>query len=260
MSEFILSLPTVVGVSVVMIFTVSAGFSVHYVAYRFIEKYHGKDLVDATSSLFRVVGMLVSLMLSLAFAEVVVDLSSIENAIDRETSALSDIYYDLKFFNSEKSLATRDLLIEYAQSVVEDDWPALANDKLGERTGELRRQLAAQVLSLKPTTPMQEKLWERILADVDLVSDYRMFRLDNALEKPPIYIYVIVIGFLITTACFGAYRPQPPVVLFLSLYCLFIGFVLYLILSLSDPFQGRIGGIDTAAFDYLIETLKADKA
>ncbi len=141
--------------------------------------------------------------------------------------------------------------------MIDDDWPALANDELGDHAEALKRQLAESVWNLKPATPLQEKLWSQILTDIDAISDYRWIRLDNALAEPPVYIYAIIFGFLVTMACFGAYPPQVPLVALVSLYTVFIGLVLYLILAVSDPFQGGLG-VDPTPFELLVETLRAD--
>lgn len=79
----------------------------------------------------------------------------------------------------------------------------------------------------------------------------------TAKAEPPVYIYVIIFGFLVTMVCFGAYRPQGPLLALVSLYTVFIDLVLYLILALSDPFQGRIG-VDPTTFEHLLETLRAE--
>jgi hypothetical protein len=82
-----------------------------------------------------------------------------------------------------------------------------------------------------------------------------MIRLDNALAEPPVYVLVIIFGFIVTTPCFGAYRPQAPVVALVLLYTVFVGLVLYLILTLSDPFQGI--GVQPTSFERLVETLQS---
>ena len=41
------------------------------------------------------------------------------------------------------------------------------------------------------------------------------------------------------------------------LYTVFVGLVLYLVLAMSDPFQGNFG-IAPAPFEYLIETLQPE--
>ena len=58
-------------------------------------------------------------------------------------------------------------------------------------------------------------------------------------------------------ACFGAYRPQGPLVVLIFLYTVLVGLVLYLVLALSDPFQGDIG-IAPTAFEHLVETLQSE--
>jgi hypothetical protein len=236
--------------------TTAVGLTVYFVSHRLIAKYQRDDLIDPTSSLFRVIGMLVSLMLSLAFADVIAELKSIEAAVEQEAVAISDTFHDLERYGREETRDVRALVVEYTQAVIDDDWPALANDRLGERAGALRAQLASGVLQLKPGTEAQKALWTRIVADVDAISDHRVVRLNNTLSTPPGFFFVIILGFLITMACFGAYRPQPPVVTLLGLATAFVGLVLYLILSLSDPFQS--GVLEPTTLEYLVDSLRAD--
>jgi hypothetical protein len=238
-------------------FTTVVGFVVYLAFYKLISKYQRENLNDPTSNLFRVVGMLVSLMLALAFSEVNVEMRTIHNAVQREAVAISDIFKALKLFDIERTREIRNILVEYTQAVIDDDWPALANDKLGQHAGALKRQLNEVVFNLKPATPTQERLLSLITVDIDALSDYRIIRLNSALAAPPVYVYVIILGFLVTMACFGAYRPQAPLVVLVLLYTLFVGLVLYLVLALSDPFQGDIGVAPTS-FEYLVETLTSE--
>ena len=256
MIAFLLSLSDWVGIVVSMVGSAVMGLVVYMVSYKLIIKYKSDELIDPTSNLFRVVGMLVSLMLSLAFADVVVDLNKIESAIERETVAIADTFEELQWFGGERAREIQTILIDYTQAIIDDDWPALANDKLGERAGVLKKQLAESVLELEPTTSIQEKVLSHILADVDLIFDYRLIRLDNALAKPPLYVNVVFFGFLVTMACFGVYRPQAPLVALVSLYAVFVGLVVYLILALSDPFQGGFG-VDSSTFEYLVEAMRS---
>jgi len=256
MIEFILSLPLIVGGIVSMALATVVGLAVYFIFHKLIDRHQRSDLKDPTSSLFRVVGMLVSLMLSLAFAEVVIDMRAVENAAGREVIAISDMFHDLQRFDVDDTHDLQVLLAEYAQAIIDDDWPALTEDKLGQRADSLRIQLEDGVLALRPDSPDQEVIRNRLLADVDAVSDYRMIRLDSALSEPPIYLFSIYVGFLITMACFGAYRPQAPLILLVSLYTLFVGLVLYLILSLSDPYQGGTG-VNPSTFEHLAEALRS---
>ena len=257
MIDFMLSLSTWVGSLFAMLFSTVCGLVVYLVSYKLIPKYSSDELKDPTSNLFRLVGLLVGLMLSLAFAEVVVELRAIENSIKREAVAVSDVYKDLQLYDVEETQEIRSLLISYTQSVIENDWPSLANDILSQRTTDLHKQIQEGVMGLEPIKETQKHLWSRIIADLDTVSDYRLYRLDSALAEPPVYIYVVFFGFLVTMACFGAYRPQISLVVLVSLYTVFVGLVLYLILALSDPFQGATS-VSPSTFEYLLETFRTE--
>jgi len=256
MIKFLLSLSDWVGSVVSMVGVAAVGLVVYIVSYKLLLKYKSDELKDPTGSLFRVVGLLLSLMLSLAFAEVVVDVRRIESAVQREAVAISDTFENVQWFGVEKAREIQTILIDYTQAVIEDDWPALANDKLGKLAGAMKKQLTESVMGLEPTTSAQEQLLSRMLADIEAISEYRLIRLDNALAKPPVYVNVVFLGFLITMACFGVYRPQAPVVALVSLYAVFIGLILYLILALSDPFQGGFGA-DSTTFELLVEAMRS---
>jgi hypothetical protein len=245
-----------VGIGVAVVLATVVGLVVYFVSYKFISRYQRDELRDSTSSLFRVVGMLVSLMLSLAFSEVIVQLKAIQSAVQREAVAISDMFDCLQRFDVESTREMRTILVDYTQAVIDDDWPALANDRLGQRAGALKDQFTDRVMELEPATAIQKQLLSRILADLDTASDYRLIRLDNALAEPPVFIYVVFFGFLITMACFGTYRPQVPLVVLVSLYTIFVGFMLYLILALSDPFQSGIG-VGPTTFEHLVEKLQS---
>jgi hypothetical protein len=180
------------------------GFVVYISSYKLISKYKREDMKDSTSNLFRVVGMLVSLMLALAFSEVIIEMRTIRRAIQQETVALSDIFAVLKLYDPEITRDLQTIVIDYAQATIDDDWPALADDRLSQRVGDLKTQLAKGVLNLKTATPNQELMVSNITADIDALSDHRIIRLDAALAEPPVYVYVIIFGFLVTMACFGA--------------------------------------------------------
>ena len=254
---FILSLSTLAGSIFSILLTIITGLLIYFFSYKFISKYQSSEVRDETNNLFRVIGILVSLMLSLAFADVIFKTRQIENAIQRETLAIADAFKAIDRFESEQSLEAKTILVEYIQAIIEDDWPALADDKLSQRTDVLGHRFFDNVLELEPITPVEKQLWSNILTDIDAISDHRMTRLEGALAKPPVYIHVTFLGFLITMVCFGSYKPQIPVIAIMLLYCIFIALVLYLILAMSDPFQGAFG-IEPTVFETLLEKLEVE--
>jgi hypothetical protein len=241
MLDWILELPFWAGALVAGGLTVAVGLLVYWVSYRLVTRYQREDLGAAASSLFRVIGILVALVLSLTFNDVVQEWGDAENAIKSEVAGISDTLGALDQYSPAETAEARSALLDYTQSVINDDWPALADDELSEKTDEVFQQGVRVLFALDPTDSFQEELRTRILDDLDVISNERQGRLNAALGTPPAYGFAILLGLLITITFFGVYRPQPPLVAFLVLYTAFVGLMLYFILALSDPFQGGIG-------------------
>jgi hypothetical protein len=113
------------GCGAMMVFTAVLGLLVYLLSYKLIAKYKTRDLKDEIGGLFRVVGTLLSLMLSLAFGDVIFELVQIKSAVEREVVAISDVYKDLELFDLEGTRKIRSNLIDYAQAIIDDDWPPL---------------------------------------------------------------------------------------------------------------------------------------
>ena len=112
-----------------------------------------------------------------------------------------------------------------------------------------------EVLHLEAESSMQQILRSRINSDVDQISDLRLTRLEQALAKPPLFLIVVIFGFLATMVCFGPHRPNRLTIVLLSLYTLLIGLVIYMILAYSDPFQGATG-IKPTAIEFVLEQIQ----
>jgi len=85
----------------------------------------------ATRSVFRVIGILLSLKLSLAFADDMTMRRATENSIEREAVAMTDTFNNLQQFDNEGTRDIRKQLIDYTQSVVVEDWSSMAKDEVG---------------------------------------------------------------------------------------------------------------------------------
>ncbi len=256
MLNIFVELHPLLGLLLSMLVAVALGLAVYFGSHKLISRYQAGD-TGPPASLFGVVGVLVGLMLSLSFAKVIGDIRSIETAIVREAAAILDISDDLNRYNDQDAQEIRRLLVQYTESVISDDWPALAHDQLGRKTTATKTEILDRLSALKPTTAAQERLISRIEDDIDVLSDYRMVRLDSSLSAPPTYVYVTFLGFLLTMACFGAYPPQLPLTVLVGLYAAFVGLVLFMIMALSDPFQGI--GVTPTTFEHILQTMNESR-
>ena len=82
--EQLLHLQVIPGALLLMAITTLIGLLVYYLSFRFLASSQTKEERRATSGLFRVIGVLVSLFLSLTFADVMLELNQIEVSVERE--------------------------------------------------------------------------------------------------------------------------------------------------------------------------------
>ena len=57
-------------------------------------------------------------------------------------------------------------------------------------------------------------------------------------------------------ACFGNNKPDKALLTLVALYSSFVGLVLFLILALSDPIQGRFG-VETTSYENVLQMMKS---
>jgi hypothetical protein len=214
-----------------------------------------KEISQATSNLMRVVGWLFTLLLSLTFTDAVGESSLTEAAVEGEAAALASIDHNLRRFGSDESNKIRNLLIQYTREVIDHDWPTLAEGRLSDQTHATMRELEDAVLRMEATHAIQETLRTRLIADVDKVSAFRISRLQQAREAPSLVLIVVFIGYLITMVYFGIYKPRRVFVYLLSLYTVFVGIVVYMILALYTPFQGA-ASVDSAPLHLVLEAMR----
>ena len=254
--EVLLSMPAGLAASVSVAFAVATGLLAYFGSAKLVSRYQASELRDGAGNLFRVTGILVSLMLALAFADVISDWKSIGRAVDHEAAAISDVFYALRAYDDEATRELRAVLIDYTQTLVDEDWPAMARNELSTRGDALLERLVDGALELPSASRRQEDLRSFILRDLDAMSDSRLVRLNHARAQLPLYLPIIIFGFLVTMACLGSNRPQLPLIVLGSLYASLVGLVLYLVVSLSDPFSGW-NTVEPATLDRLLAWMRS---
>ena len=252
MVELVSAVPLWAGIMAAMALTAGLGVLVYRASERLIPTTADETARRVGGLLFPTVAILVSLMLSLAFGDVVNEWRSAQDAISRESTAISDVLKALEAFDTSGSADAKAALLDYADSVVEADWPALENDTLSPEADLAFQQVVTQVLGLSTNTVEQVERRARMADDLDSISDARQARLVAAVAEPPVYFFVILLGFLITMVILGAlFEPQPLVIGLSMLYASFVGLVLYLILAMSDPLHGGLN-IEPRQLEHLI--------
>ena len=252
MIHWLTSLPVIIGATLSAGVAVIVGLTAYYVAHIAVGRKANKENRELAANMFRIIATLLSLLLSLTFADVRVEIGMVRSSVETEAGQLADIYKDLSAFESVEATAVRVQLLDYVDAVIEDEWQALQRGEVSERVVEIFHGLEYAILNLEATTPLQQILHSRLVDDVDALSTNRAARLIKRDSGTPIFLYVAILGFLWTMAFLSVYAPAGKAITYLSAYSAFFGIVIYIILALSNYFEG-IGGVTPETFEFLSE-------
>ncbi len=259
MIDLLLSLPTVLGCLLFTLLTSAAGLVVYLATFRLHDRREPPEALrameGATGNLLRVVGWLFTLILSLTLTNVVAERRVARNAVEGEARAIIDVYNSLGRMGPERSGGAGDLLVDYTRSVIEDDWAALRDGGLSESTDALLRKLEDALLAIEATGPTEQASLSRLVADADMMSDHRFSRLAQAREQTSIVIGIVFFGYLISMAYFGIYPPRRSLVILISLYTVYVGVAIYLVIAVSAPFAGPLA-VDADPLEYALQTME----
>jgi hypothetical protein len=230
--------PPVVSLVVFLAAMVSLGVLVYLVGHLIPKGDNNSTSQSMGVFMWRSTGSLLAFLLAVNFADVRSDYMSIHRSIESEVAQLRDLRVDLDRFGTAEAQVAAAALTEYTRSVYETEWEALNNGVTAEHSWVLFYTVEDALLDLQPVTPVQQLLHKRMLDDIDEVSDYRESRIYAGNLVMPWFRVVVMVIFVFTILFVSVYPRRPARIIFVALYSLAIGLVMYSILSMSMPYQG----------------------
>lgn len=248
--NWLISLPPFIGGTLFTAIAVVFGLATYAIARFAVGRHATEESKTLVIQLFRVIATLLSLLLSMTFADVRSETEAVRNSVRTETAQLSDIYKDLTTFGTSEAEAVRTQLVEYIDAVIGEEWDAMRHGDVSEPVIVLFSELEIAILSLEPTTPLQGELHRRLNDDIDAVSSSRTARLVQLRTGIPVFLYIAFIGFLWTNAMLSVSPPEGKTVFYIGAYCAFFGIVIYFILAMGNHFDG-IGEVTPDALEFV---------
>lgn len=238
MTNFLMSLHPVVSMFVFLAGMTALGVFIYLLGHRL-----PKGSVNSTSQrmgifMWRSTGALLAFMLAINYADVRSDYMNIHRSIEFEVAQLRDLRADLDRFDTPEARAVAATLTDYTRGVFETEWDALNKGVTALDTWVLFYAIEDGLLNLQPASPLQQLLHKRMLTDIDEVSDHREARIYAGNLVMPWFRVVVMVIFVFTILFLSVYPRRTARVIFVSLYSLVIGLVLYSIVSMTRPYQG----------------------
>ena len=163
--------------------------------------------------------------------------------VEQEANCLADVYRDSEAFSPDFHQKAGDVLREYRQAIIEDEWKTLAEGKMSLKVETLIKKLWALYVVYQPQTPTEQSFFDESVRKLNLLRELRRQRImDSRTGIEPLLWIVLIAGGLSTisfTFFFGAenLRAQLGMV---TLLAITIALILFTIMSLDYPFTGSI--------------------
>jgi hypothetical protein len=133
---------------------------------------------------------------------------------------------------------------EYAEAVLDEEWPAMADGRSSERADDLLERLTRVLLAVEPANGRQAAALSEALSRLSAVNDARTDRVLLARSGlPPTMWGVLVVGGVVVIGfafLFGVPNAWAQAAILVALSGS-VGLVLFLIAALDYPFRGAIG-------------------
>lgn len=162
---------------------------------------YDSDILDtATQNTMSGAYVVLGFVLVLAMTTV----SDLDGSIAREANAIRSLERLLVLDGSRETLQSRDLLLAYTRSVIEDEWPQLKNGQGSAATSEQLQRLFLSLTAIAPATPRDVALYAKLLEQADRVAELRSSRILGVQSNLPGVFYLVsavsLVGVLLVCA------------------------------------------------------------
>jgi hypothetical protein len=216
---------------------------------------------DVAGFIYAVLGVAYAVLLGLMLVAVWESWNAAEAITTDEANELAGIFWFAHALPQPEGRHIQELVRSYAQVVVEEEWPLMAQGRSSPKAWATLDELRGTILGLEPTTGAQQMRYNEMLEQLNDLDNARRDRLLVAGQGlPPILWIVLILGGVITvwfTYLFGLENTLVHVLMVASL-AMIISINLFTVAALDYPFKGDIR-IHPAAYEQDLERFRESK-
>jgi hypothetical protein len=209
----------------------------------FIPQHSLKNHHEVASPIFGTLGTIYAVFLAFIVIAVWQNFDRTSSGVQQEAIAVADLYRNSEAFAPEFNREVGDLLREYRQKVVRDEWKALAQGKGSPEVEKLVREIWTLYTRYTPRNPTEQSFFDESVEKLNTFRELRRQRLMDAKTGIHALLWVILIaGGVVTisfTFLFGVENLKAQMIMEIMLSAI-IALILFTILSMDFPFSGSI--------------------
>ena len=163
--------------------------------------------------------------------------------VQHEANCLADVYRDSEALSPDFHQKAGDLLRDYREAVIGDEWKTTARGEMSPHVEKLLNKIWALYTVYQPRTSAEQSFFDESVRKLNLLRDLRQQRLmDSRVGIEPLLWFVLVAGGLSTIAFtffFGAENIKAQMAM-VALLAITISLILFSIMVLDFPFTGSV--------------------
>jgi hypothetical protein len=196
---------------------------------------------EIASNFFLTLGTLYAVLVAFGIFVVWTGFKEAGSNLEHEASEVADLSRLSSLLPMPLGKNISDGLLEYLDAVAQDEFPAMAEGRDSQRTGEALRKLWQLYDTQQITTLQHQACYAESLKHLTSLSDLRRTRLFSSRGTVPDSLWVLLIagGILLVAFTYffghGSFRSQA---LMTAVLAATLSFSLFLIASLDSPYSG----------------------
>ena len=170
--------------------------------------------------------------------------SDVSQVVSEEATALAAIYRDVSSYPEPTRSEMQNELRDYTQYVIQEAWPLQQRGQVPHGGVDLMNRFQATLVAFEPKTEGQKLLHGETLRAYNEMIKARRLRLDAVhTGLPGVMWAVIILGAFISLSSSFFFKVEDARlhIVEVLLLAVFIGLIIFMILSLDRPFRGDLG-------------------
>jgi hypothetical protein len=220
---------------------------------------------DVAGFIYAVLGVAYAVLLGLMLIAVWEKWNAAEATTTDEANELAGIFWWAHALPQPEGRHIQELVRSYAQVVVEEEWPLMAQGRSSPKAWATLDELRGTILGLNPPTAQQtgydQMRYNEMLEQLHSLGDARRERLLVAEQGLPIILWIVLILGGVITVCFTylfGLENTLVHVLMVAALALIISISLFTVAALDYPFKGDIR-IHPAPYEHDLERFHKSK-
>ncbi len=233
-----ISLPVLAAISVVLAVLLSLGGLALF--HRFADKKQLRESHDVSGFVYAVVGVIYAVLLAFVVIVVWEQFRGANQIAEDEAMHLGNVRQLSKVFPDSVSKVIASEVHDYAQSVVEREWPAMAERHADPQTYAIAKKLWGTFYAFRPA-PAEQAYYNEALRELTGFNNDRRLRIIGMNGTIPPILWTVLLGggiiCIVFTYLFATPRPGTQYMI-TGLLAAMIVLTLFLIAEMDHPYEG----------------------